>query len=401
MFSEAALLLVGDELLSGRTRDVNLQRFSRLLAEMGLPFVMARVVRDVPQEISAAVKDSLSDQRVVIVTGGMGPTDDDLTVQSLADAFDLQLVRSPLAERMVREKQREYGLGMPLSALKQADIPEGALPVLNPAGIAPGIVLHVGNCVVICIPGVPGESAALIMPCLRKAGVKPRRVNKTIFIRTWGLKENDLFDDLKELAEKNSVVPGFLPSPGRVDVKVAGIGADGFAADVMKKLGSRVYSTLRDETLEEALGSKLLSAGLSLATAESCTGGGIGRGITAVPGASSWYAGGVIAYSNHLKISLLGVKENTLEVHGAVSEQTALEMVRGVRRITGADCSLSVTGIAGPGGGTDAKPVGTVWTAVSCGEVEKAYLWRLGGERESVREGACARALGTLFELLP
>ncbi|MCK5841599.1 MAG: nicotinamide-nucleotide amidohydrolase family protein [Candidatus Sabulitectum sp.] len=400
MFSEAALVLVGDELLSGRTRDVNLHRFSRLLAEMGLPVVMARVVRDVPQEISAAVKDSLSDQRVVIVTGGMGPTDDDLTVQAVADAFDLQLVRSSLAERMVRDKQREYGLGMPVSALKQADIPEGALPVLNPAGIAPGIVLHAGKCVVICLPGVPRESSALIMPCLRKAGVNPRSVNKIIFIRTWGLKENDLFDDLKELAEKNSVVPGFLPSPGRVDVKVAGMGADGFAADVMKKLGSRVYSTLRDETLEEVLGSKLLSAGLTLATAESCTGGGIGRGITAVPGASRWYSGGVIAYSNHLKTSLLGVKKKTLEVHGAVSEQTALEMARGIRRITGAECSLSVTGIAGPGGGTDAKPVGTVWTAVSCGEVEKAYLWRLGGERESVREGACARALGTLFELL-
>jgi len=401
VFSEAALVLVGDELLSGRTRDVNLHRFSGLLAEMGLPVVLARVVRDVPQEISAAVKDSLCDERVVIVTGGMGPTDDDLTVQAVADAFDLQLVRSSHAERMVREKQLEYGLGIPLSALKQADIPDGALPVLNPVGIAPGIVLHVGSGVVICIPGVPRESSALILPCLKKAGVQPRSANKVKFIRTWGLKENNLFDDLKDLAKKNSIVPAFLPSPGRVDIKVSGAGADGFVEDVMRRLGSRVYSFLRDETLEEALGRKLQLAGLSLATAESCTGGGIGSGITAVPGASSWYVGGVIAYSNHLKISLLGVKEKTLEVYGAVSEQTALEMARAARRITGSDCSLSVTGIAGPGGGTDAKPVGTVWTALSCGEVEKAYLWRLGGERESVREGACARALGTLFELLP
>lgn len=400
MFSEAALVLVGDELLSGRTRDVNLHRFSALLAEIGLPVVMAQVVRDVPLEISDAVNNSLADGRVVIITGGMGPTDDDLTVQAVADAFDLPIVRSLAAEEMVRKKQQEYGLGMPPSALKQADIPEGALPVLNPAGIAPGIVLPVHEGVVICMPGVPRESAALLMPCLQAAGVQPRRPEKISFIRTWGLKENNLFDALGHLAEKNRVIPAFLPSPGRVDIKVCGVGADGFLSDVVEKLGKRIYSTLRDETLEEVLGRKLISAGFTLATAESCTGGGIGRGVTAVSGASRWYTGGVIAYSNQLKTGLLGVKENTLDMYGAVSEQTALEMARGVRRLTGADCSLSVTGIAGPGGSVEGKPVGTVWTAVSCGETENAFLWRLGGDRESIREGACARALGTLFELL-
>ncbi len=400
MFSESALVLVGDELLSGRTRDVNLHRFSGLLAERGLPVVLARVVRDVPCEISAAVKDSLTDDRVVIVTGGMGPTDDDLTVKAVADAFNLCLFRSPVAEGMVRKKQRQYGLGMPLSALKQADIPEGASPVLNPAGKAPGIVLPVGEGVVICVPGVPRESLALIEPCLQAAGIQPGRVKQVKFIRTWGLKENNLFDALREIAERNDVVPAFLPSPGRVDTKVCGSGSDDFCRDVMGKLGNRVYSNLRDETLEEALGRKLISSGLFLATAESCTGGGMGSGITSVPGASRWYAGGVITYSNHLKTRLLGVKEKTLAEHGAVSEQIALEMARGVRRITGADCSLSVTGIAGPDGATDEKPVGTVWTAVCCREVEQACLWHLGGDRESIREGACARALGTLFELL-
>ena len=400
MFSEAVLILVGDELLSGRTRDVNLYRFSGLLADIGLPVVAARVVRDVPGEISTSVRNSLADSRVVIVTGGMGPTDDDLTVQAIADAFNLPLVRSPAAEAMVREKQHEYGLGVPLSALKQADIPRGASPVLNPAGIAPGIVLPVGKSIVICLPGVPGEASALLMPCLREAGVRPRRTKQIRFIRTWGLKENNLFDALGDLAEKHKVVPGFLPSPGRVDVKVSGIGADGFCSDVLERLGNRVYSVLRDESLEEVLGRKLIASGYTLATAESCTGGGIGRGITSVPGASRWYAGGVITYSNLLKTRLLGVSEKTLEVHGAVSEQTALEMAVAVRRITGADCSLSVTGIAGPDGASDGKPVGTVWTAVCCGEVEKSFLWRLGGNRESIREGACARALGTLFEQL-
>lgn len=400
MFSEAALVLVGDELLSGRTRDVNLHRFSGLLADMGLPVVLAKVVRDVPQEISDAVRDSLADERVVIITGGMGPTDDDLTVQAVADAFDLPVIRSLDAEEMVRKKQQEYGLGVPPSALKQADIPEGALPVLNPAGIAPGIVLPVHKGVVICMPGVPRESAALLMPCLQAAGVQPRRPEKVRFIRTWGLKENSLFDSLGYLAEKNSVIPAFLPSPGRVDIKVGGAGADGFLSDVVEKFGKHVYSILRDETLEEVLGRKLIESGFSLATAESCTGGGISRGITAVPGASRWFAGGVVTYSNELKMRILGVKKQTLEKYGAVSEQTALEMAMGVRRLTGADFSLAVTGIAGPDGGTEEKPVGTVWTAVCGVGKEKAHLWRLGGDRESIREGASARALGTLFELL-
>lgn len=400
MISEVALVLVGDELLSGRTRDVNLQRFSRTLSDWGLPVVSASVVRDIPSEISMSIRNSISPKTAVIVTGGMGPTEDDLTVAALADAFNLNLIRSSLAEEMVRTKQQEYSLGLPESALKQADIPEGALPVMNPVGIAPGIVLPVSGSLVICMPGVPSESAALLEPCLRAAGIEPTAVKQVKFIRTWGLKENKLFDDLKSLSVENKVTPAFLPSPGRVDIKINGAGADRFCRAVMKKLGSRVYSTERDESLEEVIGRKMIPLELSLATAESCTGGGIGRGITAVSGASRWYAGGVVTYSNQLKMRILGVKKQTLDMYGSVSEQTALEMARGVKRITGADCSLAVTGIAGPDGGTLEKPVGTVWTAVCFGHQEKAHLWRLGGDRESIRDGASARALGTLFELL-
>jgi nicotinamide-nucleotide amidase len=400
MLSEVAFVLVGDELLSGRTKDVNLYRFSGLFADLGFPVVSAKVVRDVPKEISSAVKNALGNGRIVVVTGGMGPTDDDLTVKAVADAFGLKLQRSALAEGMVREKLFQYGSDVLSSAMKQADIPEGSVPVLNPVGIAPGVVLQVGDGVVICVPGVPCESSALMEPCLREAGVASRRVVETRFIRTWGIKENSLFDSLRDLAARHCVVPAYLPSPGRVDVKASGSGADGFCIDVIKKLGSRVYSTVRDETLEEVLGRTLVNRDLILATAESCTGGGVGNRITTVPGASHWYTGGIIAYSNHLKNRLLGVKEETLRIHGAVSEQTALEMARGAIKTTGAHCSVSVTGIAGPEGGIEDKPVGTVWTALCCGEEEKAFKWHLGGNRESIREGAVSRALGTLFELL-
>lgn len=400
MFFESVLVLVGDELLSGRTRDANLHPFSGILSDMGIPVVEARVVRDVPREISRALRDLHADNRVVIVTGGMGPTDDDLTVKAIADAFELSLYRSPEALDMVKMKQHQYGLGLPLSALKQADIPEGSVPVLNPVGIAPGIVLPVGKGVVVCMPGVPRESSALLEPCLKTAGVLPGIVKQVRFLRTWGLKENDLFDTLKETARRNGVVPAFLPSPGRVDVKVTGPGAREFCLEAGAMLGSRIYSTLRDETLEEVLGRKLMSVNRCVATAESCTGGGVGSCITSIPGASLWYSGGVVTYSDALKTSLLGVSEETLTVHGAVSEKTVLEMARGVRRLTGAECAIAVSGIAGPEGGTDEKPVGTVWTAVLCGDEERAHFWRLGGSRASIREGACARALGTLLELL-
>ncbi len=392
--------MVGDELLSGRTRDVNLFRFSGILAERGLPVIEARVVRDEPSEIALAARSMARRGRVLIITGGMGPTDDDLTVKAVADAFGLKLYRSPEAEMMVRQRQEVYGLGFPDSAFKQADIPRGAVPVLNTAGIAPGVVLNAGGGAVVCVPGVPSESAALLMPCLDAAGAVPGNVVALRFIRTWGLKENALFDMLRETALKHSVVPGYLPSPGRVDIKASGPGSGDFCLEVRKMLGRRVYSTSRDETLEEVLGNILLGRDLTLATAESCTGGGMGMGITSVPGSSRWYLGGVVSYSNSLKTSILGVSAGTLMEHGAVSGPVALEMVRGVRALTGAHCAVAVTGIAGPGGGTPEKPVGTVWTAAVCPDGERTDPWRLGGDRISIREGASARALGTLFEML-
>lgn len=395
------MLIVGDELLSGRTRDVNLKKFSGILADWGIPVVEARVVRDIPHEITSAVRDLAAAKRVLLVTGGMGPTDDDLTVAAVADAFGLELYRSEEAEEMVRSRQELYGLGLPVSAFKQADIPLGAIPVLNTAGIAPGIVLVMDGKAILCMPGVPSESEALIRPCLQEAGVVQGKREEVLFIRTWGLKENALYDSLRDTAQRCGVVPAFLPSPGRVDIKVKGPGASWFRDEVLKSLGNSVYSLSRDETLEEVLGKKLMDRGWFMAAAESCTGGGIGMGITSVPGASRWYAGGVVSYSDSVKKNVLGVNCSTLSRFGAVSRETALEMAEGVLFLTGANCAISVTGIAGPDGGTPDKPVGTVWTAAVTPEDSRCHLWRLGGSRETVRQGAASRALGSLLELIP
>ncbi len=358
------------------------------------------MVRDSVQDISHSVKELLRPGRILIISGGLGPTDDDLTLKGVAEALNKPLERNLEAEAMVVKKQERYGLGFPRSALKQADIPSGAIPVMNPVGIAPGVVIRYSNSAVICVPGVPSESQALLEPCLSAAGAVAGKAEAVLFIRTWGLKENDLFDSLKETSEKFGVIPAYLPSPGRVDVKVSGPGAEEFRSAVITKLAGRVYSTKRDETLEEVLGRKLVKSQYLLSVAESCTGGGIGRAVTSVSGSSEWFAGGVISYSNRVKSSLLGVPETVLASWGAVSRETALAMARGVREITGSHCSVAVTGIAGPGGGTDEKPVGTVWTAALTPKGERADLWRIGGNRETVREGAVSRSLGSLLELL-
>jgi nicotinamide-nucleotide amidase len=397
---ESALLLVGDELLCGRTRDSNLQRLADILGGIGLPVAEASVVGDSRERIAEALRRLAIPGRMVIVTGGLGPTDDDLTTEAVASAFGLCVERSSEAESMLLRRQAISGTRLSDSSWKQANIPSGAVPVFNPVGIAPGYVLRHEELVLICLPGVPAEASALLPGCLEAAGVEAVESLPVSFIRTWGLRENGLFDILREASAQCGVVPAYLPSPGRVDIKVSGDGAEVFSGRVLKMLGRNVYSRSRDETLEMVLGDRLLSAGLTLSTAESCTGGGIGAGLTAVAGSSLWYAGGVISYSNRMKIELLGVSEKTLEKHGAVSSHVVREMAEGVARLSGTQCSVAVTGIAGPSGGVQGKPVGTVWTAAMCSGRMRAFRWRLSGGREAVREGAGARALGVLLEML-
>lgn len=399
MYSNALLILIGDELLSGRTRDVNLFRFANILSSYGLSIVSSRTVRDNQSEIEKALLDSLSENRVVIVTGGLGPTDDDITLKSVASAMGLPIIRSSEVEEMIRSKYSDKSL-VSESALTQADIPDTSEVINNPVGIAPGILLKTGKSVVICLPGVPSESIALLEPCLLKTGLKRKVAELPLFIRTWGLKENPLFDSLKSLMAQFNANLAFLPSPGRVDIKISGQDAESCFRAINSKLKNHVYSNNRDETLEAALVRKLIENQTSLSTAESCTGGGIGASITQIPGVSVCYYGGVITYSNKMKTNLLDVSEKTLSTFGAVSKETAIDMAKGIRKRTNSDYAISVTGIAGPSGGSAEKPVGTVWSALVYQGFEKAFCWSLSGTREQVRQGAIARALGTLFEVL-
>jgi nicotinamide-nucleotide amidase len=397
--SGTVLLAVGDELLSGRTRDSNLYSLGGILGRRGLPLREARVVRDDTGAIAAAVTGLLTPGTLLVTTGGLGPTPDDMTLQGVAAALDLPIETCPDAVRMLEDRASSMAETLPPAAFRQAELPRGAVPVKNPAGMAPGVVVRARESLVICLPGVPSEALALLPPCLDAAGIPEDRAAE-FYARTWGMREIDIYRTLAPLHEVFGCSPAYLPSPGRVDLNFAGGCAGEFRNRAAALLGSRVYAQERDITLEEVLAGELLSRGLTAAVAESCTGGMIAAGLTGIPGASEWFSGGVTAYSNPAKTRLLGVPPELIRDRGAVSRETALAMARGAMDALDARCAVAVTGIAGPSGGSADKPVGTVWIAACRGADATSSLWKFAGGRESVRLAASSCALGTLLDLV-
>lgn len=397
--ARAALLAVGDELLSGRTRDANLHFLGGALNRWGLPLSEARVVRDDLDEIATAVRDLLLPGTLLVTTGGLGPTSDDITLDGIARALGVPLRDCPAAAGLIADRYKALGEKVPEGAMKQAVLPEGSIPVENPAGVAPGVVLPARGGVVVSLPGVPREVRELFRKCLSVTGIE-ETVCSGFHVRSWGIREGDLYNMIRPVQEKFGLSPAYLPSPGRVDLSFDGPGSPRFRDEVVTVLGPSVYSFERDQTIEEVLGSELKSRGLVAASAESCTGGLVSAGLTAVPGASEWFAGGVSVYSNQSKTRILGVPEQLISARGAVSGEVAAAMALGVRDAFGADCGVSVTGIAGPSGGTPDKPVGTVWIAACCGSRSTSRVWRFGGARDTVRLAAASCALGVLLQLV-
>lgn len=400
MHAEAKVLLVGDELLEGRVSDRNLAVVAEALSSRGLAVSEARVSADSMEAVSRAVREMLGPGVLLVTTGGLGPTDDDMTLSAVASTLGLPLVRNAAAESFVRDRYRIQGVPCPSGALVQADIPEGSRPVRNPAGVAPGIVLDSLGGTVISLPGVPREAAALVGPCLDEAGLAAVGQARQAIVRTWGIPEQELYDLVRREGLADTAQTAFLPRPSMVDLKLRGPDSASAARRIAARLGRKAYAVGEWRSLEAVLGGALQERGLTLGVAESCTGGMLGARLTSVPGSSGWFAGGVIAYSDRLKSSLLGVGEDLLAAHGAVSEETARAMARGVLEGLGAGAALAVTGIAGPAGGTPEKPVGTVWIAATGPGFEAALANRLWGDRDAVREGAVARAMGLLWEML-
>lgn len=404
-----AILSVGDELVLGQIEDTNASWIARALQALGAMPGERRTVGDDRAALSTAMRELLASHTALIVTGGLGPTLDDLTREALLDLVDPHgtLVEDPAGVEHLCGWFERRGRAMPASNLRQAQRPREARLLPNPNGTAPGIAASwQSGRAIYCLPGPPGEMRPMFDACVAPELRDPARVVLTATLRTIGLGESSIGEKLGELMQRGREPSvGTTASDGIVSIRVRATGEaiaarsalDATVAECRTRVGDIVFG-VEDETLASALGALLVARGATLATAESCTGGLVGAMVTEVSGSSAWYRGGFVTYENARKRDDLGVPESTLAAHGAVSHETALAMARGALAKTGADLAISTTGVAGPTGGSDAKPVGTVFVAIALrGGDAYSRRFHFPGNRATVRSRtahlalACAR----------
>ncbi len=402
---KAEILTIGDELLRGEIVDSNKSFLSEKLLGIEVETRFHASVNDDPADMRDAFLRAAARSELVLVSGGLGPTRDDLTIEVLAETFGRKLVQHEPSLRQIEAFFARLGRAMAPSNAKQALVPEGAEVLPNPVGTAPGCMLDAGRAVFFCMPGVPRELYRMmdeqVLPRVAARLGGGRSVMRSALLRTFGLGESNLEDALKDVGREPGVVLGFrtaFPDNFLRPVARAASATEAEAklaracAAIEEKLGPLVY-TRGEETMEAVVGRMLAERGLTLATAESCTGGLIGARVTAVPGSSRYYRGGVVAYANEAKRDLLGVPEALLREHGAVSEPVARAMAEGARTRLGADLALATTGISGPDGGTPEKPVGLVWIAFAASHGVEAEQMVFPFDRERHRTITAQTAL--------
>jgi nicotinamide-nucleotide amidase len=376
----AEILTIGDEVLRGEIVDSNKALLSDRLLSLDVETRFQTSVGDDPEDMTDAFRRAASRADVVLVSGGLGPTRDDLTADVLARSFGLALRLDEAALEGIRAFFRSVGREMTENNAKQALFPEGAEILPNPIGTAPGFALEAGGAVFFCMPGVPSELARMLDEQVLPRIAKRRgggAVVRARLLRTFGMGESALDAELADLATSGGVSLGFrtafpdnylrpvarAASPAEAEAKL-----DRVCAAIRARLGPLVYGEGEAETLPVVVGRLLREAGRTLAVAESCTGGLIARLVTDVPGSSDYFLGGVVAYANDAKQALLGVPRELIEKHGAVSDAVARAMAEGVRQRFGASLGVATTGISGPGGGSHEKPVGLVHVALARAE---------------------------------
>jgi nicotinamide-nucleotide amidase len=408
----AEIVAVGTELLLGQIANTNARWMSESLATIGVDVLHHQAVGDNLERIVEAMRLASSRADVVVVTGGLGPTQDDITRDAFGVLLGARMVRHPELEEMLREKFRLFGRReMPESNLRQADVPEGATYITPDRGTAPGLTAELpGGVRVYAVPGVPEEMVEMmegtILPEL--ASASGSGVVRSRILRCAGIGESALAERVDDLfsASANPTI-AFLASSGEVKVRLTAKAASASEADrliepvaekVRRRLGDEVF-TSENESLEQAVVRLLAASGKRLACAESITGGGIGARITSVPGASGVFAGSAVVYVNEAKMGVLGVSAETLEGPGPVSEECAREMAAGARRVFGSDLGLALTGAAGPEPHGGAPP-GTIWIALEGDDVAHARGFQVPGERDRVRRWAEQAALDLLRRFL-
>ena len=408
----AEVITIGDELLIGQTINTNASWIGEALGLIGVDVRRVTVVGDDAVEMTRSLDAAMKEAQLVILTGGLGPTHDDVTRDVVAAYFKTELVFDDRFFNIVRERFERRGRTVPESNRTQAMIPVGFDVMPNPIGTAPGFWKRVGTLkkpvYVAVVPGVPREMKRMVteqvVPRVRDVFDLP--VIQHRMIHTSGIGESHLQDLLENVTGQlgDYVRLAYLPSLEGVKLRLsvrsrtpehAAKELDRVTGYILERAGRFAFTTV-GESLEGAVGRLLRSSGTSVAVAESCTGGRILDRLTDIPGASAYVRGGVVAYSNDVKVEAVGVDRETLAEYGAVSEAVALKMAQGIRQRLGADVGLSATGILGPTGGTTDKPVGTVWIALSRDGMERAELCKLGTDRESNKRRAVTAVLNLL-----
>jgi nicotinamide-nucleotide amidase len=391
--NSAEIITVGDEILIGQTVDTNSAWMGMQLSMRGIRVNRITSVSDRREEIISALNEALGRAPLVLMTGGLGPTSNDITKETLAEYFGTRLVMDYEVLAEISERIAKRNLEMNENNRRQALVPECCRVLANRSGTAPGMLFEKDGKIIVSMPGVPFEMKHImqihVLPMLESMSGGRTIVHRNIM--TYGTFEAKLAERLEGFESQlpDSVRLAYLPAHGVIKLRLTGSGDDGenvrrTGEEQVRKLYEIIPDVIYGEnevTLEETVGRLLLDSKLTLSTAESCTGGRIASLITSVPGSSAWFTGSVVAYDNSVKTGVLGVNPQTISRFGAVSEETAREMAEGMLRLAKTDYSIAVTGIAGPEGGTPEKPVGTVWIALASRNGVTAERHRFADDR--------------------
>lgn len=403
----AEIIAVGSELLTPYRLDTNSLFLTAELNRLGLRVIHKTVVGDNPEEMRASFRHALDQADVVVSCGGLGPTDDDRTRETVADLLGRSLRLDQAVLQKIQERFRRFGRAMPEINARQAMVIEGATVLPNPRGTAPGLWIEAQNRILILLPGVPYELRALFeaeaKPRLARLGIGERLFARDL--RIVGLPESDVEQRVSPLyAQYPDTETTILASPTGIqlhpriwsdDATTAEAVLDEMVERMVLALGEHLFST-RGEALEEVVARVLTENRATIAVAESCTGGLLAERLTNVPGSSAYFLGGVVCYSNELKTSFVGVPPELIEAKGAVSSEVALALADGIRKRTGATLGVGVTGIAGPAGGTPEKPVGLVHIGIADEQGPRERSSRFVGDRDRIRQLATQSALDSV-----
>jgi nicotinamide-nucleotide amidase len=390
---KAQIITIGDELLIGQTVDTNSAWIGSELSKLGFDITRKISIHDLRKDILDTLNEVSGKSDIVLITGGLGPTSDDITKQTLCEFFNTRLVVNHEVLAMITEMMKKRSFPMNENNRKQSEVPESCKVLKNAGGTAPGMWFEKDKTIFISMPGVPYEMKYImtehVLPELRKRFSSQVIVHRNIM--TYGVPEARLAELLTEFEASlpSEIKLAYLPASGIIKLRLTAIGINNtLLNNKLEEQINKLYKTIpeliyseNEETFEIVIGKLLKEKGQSICTAESCTGGKIAQLITSIPGSSAYYKGSVIAYDNKVKADLLEVPEEILEKYGAVSEQVVRSMAEGARKLLNTDYAVATSGIAGPDGGTESKPVGTIWISVASGKGTVAEKYVFGSDR--------------------